>query len=170
MRYLSGIVATALLAASGGTQDRQAGDSAGGAAATSIEPGEWEMTTTIIRMSVPEPAADLPVPPPHTARICITPEQAASPARDLTGRLDGCTGQNHWGADGRIEISLRCPTPQGAVQVRIAGRHSAASVELDQKVITHWEGSALEMDARITGRRIGGCRASAVGGELLNSH
>lgn len=168
MRHWSGIAAIVLIAASGGSGHREA--SAGGepSAATSIQPGEWEMTTTIVRMRVAEPTADLPVPPPHTARVCITPEQAASPGQDFTDR-DGCTGQNHWGADGRIEISLRCPTPQGAVQVRIAGRHSATSVELDQKVITHWEGSALEMDARIAGRRIGTCRAAAQGGALLNS-
>lgn len=168
MRHLSGIAAIVLIAASGGSGHRDAPAGGEPPPVTSIEPGEWEMTTTIVRMRVPEPTTDLPVPPPHTARVCITPEQAAAPGRDFTGR-DGCTGQNHWGADGRIEISLRCPTPMGAVQVRIAGQHSATSVELDQKVITRWEGSALEMDARITGRRIGECRAAEAGGELLNS-
>ncbi|HYJ31362.1 MAG TPA: DUF3617 family protein [Allosphingosinicella sp.] len=160
MRYSSGIAAAAVLAACGGSLARAGGDSGGGGqSAVSLQPGEWEMTTTIIRMSVPEPTTNLPVPPPHTARVCVTPEQAASPARDLTESLDGCTGQNHWGPDGRIEVSLLCETPQGAVQLRIDGHHRATAVDLNQQVSTRWEGSTLVMDARITGRRIGECTA-----------
>jgi hypothetical protein len=161
MSYSSGIAAAAVLSAFGGSLSGEGGNSGGGQpAAVSLQPGQWEMTNTIVRMSVPGMPADLQMPPPNTTRTCITPEQAASPTFDLTNHeYRDCTVETNSIAGGRIHFSVQCQIPQGTIRATIDGRHDATTIALDHRISTRWQDATAEVDSRLTGRRIGECPA-----------
>ena len=122
-----------------------------------MQPGEWETTTTIVRISLPGMPSDAPLPPPSTARNCLTPEQAASP-HVVRGIEDpNCTQQDGSAAAGRIRISLQCRTPESTTEATIEGNYTATTFDATQQTRTQMEEATIEIDARIAGRRIGDC-------------
>lgn len=164
MKFSIAFTATAMLAAFGIDPGAASGqpDGGGAPAAMAVQPGEWEMTTAIVRMQFPDRRAGetIPVPPPSTTRSCITPEQAASPTLDLAQHSQNadCTLVDNSSGGGRLRISLLCRLPPGAMRVTIDGRYTATTLELDQRMTIDGASGPMEMDARIAGRRIGECR------------
>ena len=175
MRQWIGIAALAL-AACGGNGDKadsgnaaDAGAGSGNAVASGgggaqMEPGLWEITTTVASIDIPSMpgGATRPLPPPTTVRTCLTPEQAARPNADFlagTGESGGCTYESSSMSGGRIEATVQC-TSEG-VQMRSAmnGQFTPDSYELTQRVTTSAQGMNMEMESRTAGRRVGDCPA-----------
>jgi hypothetical protein len=177
MRKLSIAAAAVLvLAACGGQRDEDAGNGGdaaeapseaggadGGAAAIAITPGEWELTVEMIRMSAPGmPAgATPPTMPPTTIRTCLTPEQAGRPTPGFLtggGADNDCTYENLSTAGGRLQGTVQCTTPDGNMRTTFDGRITAESYEMTQQAQISTAGApGMEMESRVTGRRIGDC-------------
>lgn len=136
---------------------------AGEGAGVTMEPGEWETTVQVVRMSMPNlPAgASAPTPPTTTLRNCLTPEQVSQPnAGFLTGNQDsGCTYENMAMRGGRIQGSVQCETGAGTMRSTFEGQFTPTSYELTQRMQMTGEGAAggMDVESRITGRRIGDC-------------
>ena len=159
MRHSIAIAAALALAGLGAGYAGKAAISAGGEEppTVSMQPGEWETTTTIVRMSVPGMPLDIPLPPPSTARNCLTPEQAASP-QVVTGIGDpNCTQQNGSAEAGRIRISLQCRTPETTTETTIDGHYTATTFDATQQTRMQMQETTVEFHARTAGRRIGDC-------------
>ena len=171
MRLLIGVAAAAALSACGGGNDGGGNESAGGTAASgsggaTMQPGQWEMTTTVARMTVPGMPAGMnpPMPPPSTTRTCLTEEEArqtsANFLNETTGAGEGCTSQNSSMSGGRIQATVQCNRPEGQVRMTMNGQYTATTLEMTHTVQTSMQGGQnVEMEARIAGRRVGECPA-----------
>lgn len=173
MRQWIGLASALALTACGGGGD---GNSAaggngtaapaggGGAAGAAMQPGQWEITTTVTRMNIPGmPAgATPPMPAPTTVGVCLTPEQAARPGADFvtgSGQAQGCTYESNSIAGGRIQARVQCAMPGGSMRSNITGQFTATSYEVSQQVTVPAQGANMEMESRTVGRRVGDCPA-----------
>ena len=137
-----------------------------------VEPGEWERRTEILSVEGPdmplELAARLKQPRPPL-RYCITPEQAAQPARvsDAIARPQaGCTVRDFAMQGGRMEGRMICR--EGAptqISTAMSGTYSPQSFDYRSRVeMPPPIGDGLvRLDIRTTGRRIGPCPAGSPG-------
>jgi len=172
MRLLIGVAAAAALSACGGGNDGGGngsgggGKAGGGSAEVTMQPGQWEMTATVTRMTVPGMPAGMnpPMPPPNTTRNCLTEEEArqasANFLNETTGAGEGCTSQNSSMSGGRIQATVQCNRPEGQVRMTMNGQYTATTIDMTQTVQTSMQGGQnVEMEARIAGRRVGECPA-----------
>ena len=167
MRLLIGIAAAAAASACGGGSDggnEAGGGKAGGSAGAAMQPGQWEMTTTVTRMNVPGmPAGVNPTPPPNTSRTCLTAEDVRENANFVSESAgEGCTSQNASMSGGRIQATIQCNRPEGQMSMTMDGQYTPTTLALTQQIRTSMAGGQnVEMDARMTGRRIGDCPAGS---------
>jgi hypothetical protein len=174
MRLWIGITgALALAACSGGNEgddgnkaaSAKGGAGGGGSAGLTMQPGEWEMTMTVTKMTAPGMTADMAAAqPPQTARNCLTAEEVAQANANFVGGIsgsEGCTSENSSMSGGRIQATIQCNTPQGQARVTMSGQYTATTLDITQQMRTNAGGQNVEMDSRITGRRVGDCAAGA---------
>ncbi len=170
MRQLIGMAALALAACGGGGEENAEGGngtaaaSGGGSASVSLQPGQWEITTTVASINVPNlpPGATPPLPPPSPVRSCLTPEQAAQPTAGFiagAGENGGCTYENSSMSGGRIEATVQCNAGGATMRSVMNGQFAPESFEVTQRATTSAEGMNMEMESRTTGRRVGDCPA-----------
>ena len=137
-----------------------------------VAPGEWERRIEILSVEAPgmphELAARLRQPRPPL-RYCITPEQAAQPARvsDAIARPQaGCTMRDFTMQDGRMEGRMVCREGTPAqTTTAMSGSYSPEGFDYRSRVEMPppiGEG-VVRLDVRTTGRRIGPCPAQAPG-------
>ncbi len=169
MRLTIGAMAALMLTACGGQaenkQDGSASASGGGStsgAAVSLQPGQWEMTTTVVSMNIPNMPQGVspPTPPPSTISMCLTPEQAAAPNGGFltgTGEGGGCRSDNMTMADGRIQGVVQCDSQGTQMRATVNGQFTPTSYEINQQVQTTAQGMSMEIEARTNGRRTGDC-------------
>ena len=165
-------IATVLLAScsgGGGSANQQAatGNAAtpgggGGGSGLSLQPGQWELRTEVVRMNVPNMPAGMspPMPPPTTVRYCLTAAQASQPnANFLTGSGEsgGCHSENMSVAGGHIQGSVVCSNEGTNMRSDMTGQFTPASYEISQRVHTSAQGMEMDMESRTTGRRTGDC-------------
>ena len=138
-----------------------------GGAALAMNPGDWEMTVQMVRMNAPGiPAGATPPTPATTVRTCLTPDEASQPTPGFLtggGQADAnsnCTYENFSNAGGRIQGTVQCTMPEGTMRMTLDGTVTATSYELTQQTQMSGGGTnGMEMESRITGRRIGDCPA-----------
>jgi hypothetical protein len=171
MRKSIGIAAALALAGcggNGGEGGNSGGGGGGGSAGLTMQPGQWEMTTTVTRMNMPGmPAGMNATPPPNTTRDCLTPEEVARANADFVRESagEGCTSQNSSMSGGRIQANIQCDRPEGQTRMTMNGTYTATTLDMTQQVRTTIAGGqTVEMDARMTGRRIGECPAGEENG------
>jgi hypothetical protein len=174
MRQWIGIAgALALAACSGGNDGGDANEAAGnkaaasggGSAGVTMQPGQWEMTATVTRMTVPGMPAGMnaPLPQPSTTQNCLTAEEVAQAnanfINESAGGNEGCTSENSSMSGGRIQATIQCNRPEGQVRMTMAGQYTATTLEMTQQLRTNAQGNNqnVELDSRVTGRRIGDC-------------
>ena len=177
MRQWIGCAAVLALSACGSGNDGESGNKAGsvqgnsaggGSPAATMQPGEWEITTTVSRINVPgmPSGMNMPMPPPTTVRSCLTAEQAAQPGADFvtgSGENQGCTYESNSVSGGRIQATVQCTAQGQTMRTTVNGQFTATSFEVEQQVQTSAQGANMEMQSRTTGRRVGDCRAGAEG-------
>jgi len=150
----------------------------GDPSAQSIQPGQWEMASRMDTLEAPgaPPAmvAQMRAQLPNqrsTQRQCITPEQAANPARNLVGRnatSQGCTFADTTFAGGVIRISAACQRPGNPASMRMAMEGSFTATQLDSALRVEVTGpgangrgtQTVRMTGTMTGRRLGDCPAT----------
>ncbi len=148
-----------------GTETSGAGSSASssGDIGASLRAGQWETTTEIVRMSMPNMPAGMtpPVPPPTTVSMCLTPEQVQQTNGGfLTGNADGnCRTENLAMTGGRIQGQVICENAGASMHATVSGKFTPDSYELEQRVRTSSEGQNIDLEARVRGRRTGDCAA-----------
>ena len=137
-----------------------------------VAPGEWEQRTEILSVEAPDMPRELvsrfrqPRPP---LRYCITPEQAAQPARvsDAIARPQaGCTMRGFTMRDGRMEGQMVCREGSPAqVSTAMSGTYSPESCDYRARIEMPPPigDGVIRIEARTTGRRIGPCPAQAPG-------
>lgn len=175
MRLLIGVAAAAALSACGGGDgggNGSGGGNAGGGSDVAMQPGQWEMTATVTRMTVPGMPAGMtpPTPPPSTTRNCLTEEEARQASSNFlaqtTGAGEGCTSENSSMSGGRIQATVQCNRPEGNVRMTMNGQYTATTIDMTQQVQTSMPGGQnLDMEARIQGRRVGECPPGGDGQE-----
>jgi hypothetical protein len=148
----------------GGGNAAKAGGGGGKVEAASFQPGQWETIVQITRMEIPNmpQGAAPPTMPPTTVRSCLTEEQARQPSANFltgSGENGGCTSENFTMAGGRISGTVQCNSQGTQVRSTMDGRYSPTTYELTMQSQTQAQGMNMEMDARITARRIGDCPA-----------
>ncbi|MGQ0558382.1 MAG: DUF3617 domain-containing protein [Sphingosinicella sp.] len=164
------IAAMAMALAACGSQpgNQQAaadGDAAGGggSAAIALQAGLWEVTAEMVSMNISgmPPGVTPPMAPPTTIRNCLTPEQARAPNADFfSGKSEGgCTGENMSFGGGRIQGTIRCETPQGTMQIAMDGSYDATSYQMTQRIEGQMAGQSVNMENRVSARRVGDCPA-----------
>lgn len=151
--------------ASAGTEERAgAGDTAPG---LKMRPGEWETTVETLKVDAPgmpkEMAGLMAGQQKMTMRSCITAAQAEQPSGDLfRGKTDGnCKYEDFTVSGGRVKGKMTCSgggTP-GSVTLEMDGRYGGESYEINQKMRTDVQGMAMNVEARVTARRVGDCPA-----------
>lgn len=173
MRGSIAAVAVLLLASCGGPsgnrQKAEAGNAAtpapsGAVAAVAMQPGQWEITTEVLRMEVPNmpKGVSAPTPPPTTVRTCLTPQQASAPSGGFltgSGESGGCTTQNMSMSGGRIQGTVQCDQQGSTMRSTMDGQFSPTGFEVNQRVETSAQGMNMTMQSRTSGRRVGDCPA-----------
>lgn len=129
--------------------------------AAPLEAGLWEVTNTpgVAKLDGRE-LSDLPLFEIVSQQLCLTPEEAANPARFLAGDL---AGECELGAvavrGARLSLSGICPSPDGREpgSVVLAGAAEPGRYSLEFETITFGENGKMSFTGKLSGRRIGPC-------------
>lgn len=153
-------------AAANGAANAAAPAAGGGtpAATIQLQPGQWETSVEVVRVSAPNMPAGMTAPqmPPVTASYCITPEQAANPSAGMMAgnqMPEGCTTESYSVSGGRISGTIQC-TMQGTVsRTSMNGQFTPTSYEMTMQAQQNAGGIEMETETRVTARRTGDCPA-----------
>jgi hypothetical protein len=146
---------------------------------TTLQPGQWEMTSRMTEIEVPgvpeAVAAQMRAAMANQAQTqsrCITPAEAANPAAGMmnpTGSAEGCTFTNQTFAGGVINVAGSCPAPGGRGQVTttLAGTYTATTMTTTIRAeVTSPPGGppgmpqTVRMSGTMAARRTGDCATS----------
>jgi hypothetical protein len=126
-----------------------------------LRSGLWEVEST------PEAAtldgrklAQLPYDPPPPQTICLSPADAADPARWFARDSAECSLSQRAVGNGQVAIAGTCPSPDSGKPrgtVRISGRYTATSYALRFATIVNGDNGRMGFDGTMTGKRVGDC-------------
>ena len=135
-----------------------------------VAAGEWEHSTEVVGVDAPNLSPDTAarIRQQRTAfRYCITPEQAAQPARvsDVIARpREGCSIHDFTMRSGRMGGRMVCREGTPAqISTAMSGNYApdhfdySSQVEMPAPLV----GGTMRLDIRTTGRRIGPCPVPA---------
>ena len=174
MRQATAAAAALLLVACGGQGGNEQADAKGGGSAVALQPGQWETTIQFSEIDVPGVDAAIAnqmrqmMGQPQTNRDCMTPEDAANPARNIAS---GETGQNCEYSEstfsgGTIRVRGTCrPAAGGTSQMSMEGSYTATSMQA--RITTEQQGGpgapagqSVRMSGNLSARRVGECPAA----------
>ena len=125
------------------------------AIAEPIEPGNWEFTVDMHAQGL---GAFQPKPGPASKNRCITPEQAANPAKVLSdaGARGDCAFSNERDTGAEFSFDVQCT---GRIPVQGSGtmHYSAQTLEGDLNLDGDAQGMKFKTRSHIRGRRTGPC-------------
>ncbi len=129
-----------------------------------LRPGLWRFTNTPTAASLDGRALnELPVSPPTSETVCLTPADAAAPARWLARDLQGdCTLTKTGVAGNKVDIAGTCPaSDEGRApgSLSLTGRYTATSYDLRFATFAHGENGTMGFAGAMTGARVGDCPA-----------
>jgi hypothetical protein len=114
-----------------------------------MEPGEWELTTTVSSPMMPQPQT-------MTVKHCIKAEDLADPSRWMGGTPPGSDCKLTPGErDARGATWQRACPSQGKGRARFAAGMMDSEMQMSGVV----DGKKFEMQTRTRGRRLGPCRS-----------
>lgn len=108
--------------------------------AVQLQPGQWELTTTMTDFQAPGAPPEMlaqmraSAGRPQVLTECMTPAEAANPAGWMTnpgGNAQGCTFTDQTFAGGVIRVSGSCPLPNngGSTRTSLQGSYTATTME-----------------------------------------
>lgn len=142
------------------------------AAGMSLQPGEWEMKMEVLNVKaegLPSTMAEsMKSQAGSVNRTCMTPEEAKGPKGDIfAGDKSGsCKSEGFKWADGRIQGKTTCPGQGGSGEtvMTMSGTYSPQNIDMNMKTQLDMMGKPMEMEMRVSGRRVGECSAATKGG------
>lgn len=170
MRIL--VLVPLLLAACSETAEPEAkaGGGAGAAAkAAQIDPGQWETTVEVTRLTQMDKgraAIDTAAGTRTVATTCIGADEVTRPDPVLFTAVEegSCDYKNLYMRNGRLNGGLACKRPGlgGEVMTSVEGTFTADTLEGTSVVETYLYGDGdVKIAAKISGRRVGDCAAAA---------
>lgn len=147
-------------------QSSTTGASAGGGAspATSLQPGQYRTTVTVVSMNVPGMPAGMAEKMrarPTVTEDCVTSEDVAEMTRrSLVNESAGqhCTENRITSANGRIDGSATCSRGEGgAYTMQMHGAYSANHVEMDMTMSSQTQMGPMTQQMHMVTDRIGEC-------------
>ena len=161
-----------------------AGASSGGAqasAASSLQPGRWEMTMRVVSLEVPNAAPEMaerlraqPMPPPQMTPNCITPQEASDFVGNfrqqlLQNQVMSCDMGDQQFGNGRIRISMTCRAQNGPEQrLAMVGSFTETSIQAavtaaSSMPVGNGAMQSVLIESTLTGRRVGECNGTETG-------
>jgi hypothetical protein len=128
-------------------------------AASPIQPGLWEMTTGIDTIDMPSapPAMAQAMRQPRTARICITPEQAAQGPKSIQQADKSCKVARYDMAGGKYVADVVCRRPTVTMTTHTAGTYSPTTLAAKSQMSSTGQ-MKMAMTMTVAGRRVGACK------------
>jgi hypothetical protein len=115
-----------------------------------MEPGEWELTTTISSPMMPQPQT-------ATVKHCIKAEDLAEPSRWMGGSPPGSDCKlTPLERDGR-SASWEMACPSSGFKGRGRARFAAGMMDSEMNISGMQDGKKFEMQTKTRGRRLGPC-------------
>ena len=158
-----------LAACGSGGSDANGSASASSGGATELKPGLWEMKMELVDVRGPGiPAGAAAQMKQQAARVttdCMTPEEAKGPRSDMftKGQAANCKQDDFSWSGGKIHGVMTCggagPGGAGKVTMTMDGQYGGESIEMTMNTKTEAQGASMDMDMKITGRRVGECPA-----------
>jgi hypothetical protein len=135
-------IAFALLVASSFSASAQQG----------MQPGEWELTTTITSPMMPQPQT-------ATVKHCIQKEDVADPSRWMGGKPPGsdCSLTPLERDASSATWEMACPS--SGFKGRGRARFAAGMLDSEMQMSGMQEGKKFELQTRTRGRRLGPCKS-----------
>lgn len=126
-----------------------------------LAPGLWETRNTPGTASLDgRPLNELPLPPLEPERVCLSPADAANPARFLAGATapDCRIGKSSF-AGGRVRIEGSCQSPDGGKDgsMVLTGRYAADRYTIDFDTTAYGDNGRMGFTGKLVGRRLGDC-------------
>jgi hypothetical protein len=133
------------------------------AAAQTMQPGLWEITSKMTGMdmpSMPAAAAKAMAGRSVTLRHCLKPEDIAKGPERLFGQTNGeCRFLDHSMKGGKLSSTMQCKTAAGETLVKSSGSYTPTSYTATSRMTTTTKGApAITMSSSVTGRRVGDCK------------
>ncbi len=132
------------------------------APSTPLRPGLWRFTNTPGAATLDGRALhELPVGPATSEDVCLTPADAAAPARWLARDVMGdCTLTRTGVARGLVAVAGTCPSQGDGLApgtLRLTGRYTATSYDLRFATIANGENGRMGFAGAMAGKRVGDC-------------
>jgi hypothetical protein len=140
--------------------------------ASSLTPGQWELTSEVTAFQTVDqgaPKIDTPVGTRATELVCVG--EGRPPATLFAGEGYRCNVDNYYLRNGRINVTMQCAREElsGAVPITVAGSFEAESLEYVRELRTVLAGDGdVQVTAKVTGRRTGDCPPGAEGDNASN--
>lgn len=148
----------------GGSPSSGAPAPGGGSPATSLQPGQYRTTVTIVSMNMPGlPAgmAEKMRSRPTVTEDCVTSEDVAELTRKSLVNEDSgqtCTENNITSANGRIDGSATCSRGEGgSYTMTMHGTYGANHVEMDMTMSGQTPMGQMNQQMHMVTDRIGEC-------------
>ena len=115
-----------------------------------MEPGEWELTTTVTMAGMPKPQT-------ATVKHCIKKEDIDDPSRWMGGKPPGsdCTLTPGQREAGSATWEVSCPSAGMKGQGR--ARFAKGMMDSEMRMSGMQQGQKFEVHTRTRGRRVGPC-------------
>ena len=120
------------------------------AAAQTMEPGEWQFTSTMTSPMLPKPQSS-------SVTRCVSKADAEDPTRfSAADQLPDCQVKPGNRTAGSYSWTMSCPKQgmQGAGQAKFGG----ATLESEMRMTMDAQGQKMEMFTKTSGRRLGPCK------------
>jgi len=117
-----------------------------------MQPGEWELTTTITSPMMPQPQT-------ATVKHCIQREDVADPSRWMGGKPPGsdCSLTPLERDASGATWEMACPS--SGFKGRGRARFAAGMLDSEMQMSGMQEGKKFELQTRTRGRRLGPCKS-----------
>lgn len=130
------------------------------AAAQSVQPGKWEIVTTV-------ESIDMPSAPPGIAAMmkgrpikvshCLTPEEAAKGPQEMMKSRKECQFTHYSMAGGKLSSEMVCKQGGGTITATTTGSFTATSFTTSGRSVMTG-GQPMTMTATSVGHRLGDCK------------
>jgi hypothetical protein len=122
------------------------------AGAQNMDPGEWELSSTMTSPALPKPQS-------ATVTHCLSKEDAENPSRFVSGpSTHNCTLKPGARAPDSFEWAISCPDQHMTGTGKL--RYSRRSLDADLRMVVETQpGQKIDMQTRVSGRLLGPCKA-----------
>ncbi|HSH06901.1 MAG TPA: DUF3617 family protein [Burkholderiales bacterium] len=117
-----------------------------------MEPGEWELTTTVSSPMMPQPQT-------MTVKHCIKAEDLADPSRWMGGTPPGSDCTLTPGERDARGATWQMACPSQGLEGKGRARFNEGMLDSEMQMRGMQDGKKFELSTRTRGRRLGPCRS-----------